>query len=213
MRFFVLALLVLVQATTAFISTTKRIDSSFSLNLFGKKKPAVSSSSKSSPEAVAAIEIFRKSSPKSELTDAALLEAFVQTANLFKGDKASALLCYKNQPGLFIITARSTTARDDSMPVGKYGRLTKTGYQSSITTAKECFTAYENKFGFEKAIGLVTRNPNLLAIRPTGYGSAEVAADETIYMSYLVDATRGRGQYLLGALALLLLCKPLGIHF
>lgn len=51
------------------------------------------------------------------------------------------------------------------------------------------------------------RNPSLLSIRTTGYGSAEVSGDETVYVSYLIDFTRPIGKYLLIGL-LLLLSKP-----
>ena len=53
----------------------------------------------------------------------------------------------------------------------------------------------------------------LLAIQPYGYAAAESAGDDAIAISYLLDVTRGKGQYFLVVLALLLLAKPLGIHF
>lgn len=198
-----------VQVTVAFIGRVKNVDSSYSLNMFGKKN---SISSSSSPEAIAAIRNFRRVEPKSELKDAALLKAFGEITTLFKGDKASALLCFKNQPKLFIYATRETKLMDDRSKNEIFKSMSG-GFKSSLQTVKECFVIYENKFGFEKAVGLATRNPSLLSVRPTGYASAETAAGETIFVSYLIDASRGKGQYFLGVLALLLLSKPFGIHF
>ena len=37
------------------------------------------------------------------------------------------------------------------------------------------------------------RNPSLLLVSPTGYGGADTSGEETMVISYLVDATRGKG--------------------
>ena len=60
---------------------------------------------------------------------------------------------------------------------------------------------------------MVTRNPNLLCVRARGYGSAEKAGGDAMALSYVIDATRGKGQYPLAILALLLLSKAAGISF
>ena len=66
---------------------------------------------------------------------------------------------------------------------------------------------FEAKWGFEKAKGVLVRNPSLFAVPVSGYGSAEKAGDETVVMSYVINATRPIGKPLLLVLALLLL-KP-----
>eukprot|EP00597_Dinobryon_sp_UTEXLB2267_P016755 CAMPEP_0201092150 /NCGR_PEP_ID=MMETSP0812-20130820/707_1 /ASSEMBLY_ACC=CAM_ASM_000668 /TAXON_ID=98059 /ORGANISM="Dinobryon sp., Strain UTEXLB2267" /LENGTH=168 /DNA_ID=CAMNT_0047343553 /DNA_START=109 /DNA_END=615 /DNA_ORIENTATION=+ len=72
---------------------------------------------------------------------------------------------------------------------------------------KDNFAMFESKWGFEKTLGLVTRNPNILSVATRGYGSAEVAGDETLYASYLIAATRPIGKPLL-LLLFGLLSKP-----
>jgi hypothetical protein len=52
---------------------------------------------------------------------------------------------------------------------------------------------------------LVKRNPNLLSVPTTGYGSAEGADKETIYLSYVIAYTRPIGGILLFTLFGLLL--------
>lgn len=66
---------------------------------------------------------------------------------------------------------------------------------------------FEGKWGFDKAKGVVIRNPSLFNVPVTGYGSAETAAEETIVISYVINATRPIGKPLLYTLFLLLL-KP-----
>ena len=56
---------------------------------------------------------------------------------------------------------------------------------------------------------MVIRNPNLLSLRPTGYGGAENSGDDTMYMSYIVAVTRPAGPFLLAATALGLLTPGL----
>ncbi|CAM9951679.1 unnamed protein product [Ectocarpus sp. 13 AM-2016] len=48
---------------------------------------------------------------------------------------------------------------------------------------------------------MVTRNPNLLAVRPTGFGGAANAKSDTMQMSYVIAATRPLGPVLLFGLA------------
>ena len=66
---------------------------------------------------------------------------------------------------------------------------------------------YEEKWGFEKAVGVVTRNPNLLRVPVEGYGSAATSGEETVVLSYIIDITRPIGKPLLAILFLCLL-KP-----
>ena len=115
-------------------------------------------------------------------------------------DDAAALTMVEKSPDLIRVALKKPAGEND-------------GFSSSLKTMQECFTTYEGTFGYEKALGLVTRNPNLLAIRPTGYGSAEAAGNDALYISYLIDATRGKGQYPLIILALLLLSKAAGVQF
>jgi len=44
-------------------------------------------------------------------------------------------------------------------------------------------------------------------------GSAETSGDETVVVSYLIEATRGKGQYLLPLLGALVASKVLGLSF
>ncbi|CAM9628199.1 unnamed protein product [Ascophyllum nodosum] len=51
---------------------------------------------------------------------------------------------------------------------------------------------------------MVTRNPNLLSVRPTGFGGASNAKSDTMTMSYLIAYTRPLGPFLLYGLLLAL---------
>lgn len=55
---------------------------------------------------------------------------------------------------------------------------------------RETFEAFTEVFGAEETKGMVTRNPNLLAVRPTGFGGAINAKKDTMQMSYLIAYTR-----------------------
>mmetsp|Transcript_35787 Transcript_35787/g.47239 ORF Transcript_35787/g.47239 Transcript_35787/m.47239 type:complete len:228 (-) Transcript_35787:553-1236(-) len=81
---------------------------------------------------------------------------------------------------------------------------------------KANFEVFENTYGTEKALGLITRNPGILAVPTTGYGSAEVAGDDAIVMSYIIAFTRPAGApLLLGLVGLLLtpfIKQQLGIN-
>lgn len=54
----------------------------------------------------------------------------------------------------------------------------------------ETFEAFSEVFGAEETKGMVTRNPNLLAVRPTGFGGAINAKKDTMQMSYVIAYTR-----------------------
>lgn len=62
------------------------------------------------------------------------------------------------------------------------------GYDGSLFQAT--FEAFSEVFGEEETRGMVTRNPNLLAVRPTGFGGACNAKSDTMQMSYIIAATR-----------------------
>jgi hypothetical protein len=74
---------------------------------------------------------------------------------------------------------------------------------------KGTFDCFVETFGEEGAIGMVRRNPGLLATSPVGFGSAATAGPETMALSYVVAATRPLGPYLLGLLFALLLTPTL----
>lgn len=61
-------------------------------------------------------------------------------------------------------------------------------YDSSIF--RETFEAFCEKFDPEDTKGMVTRNPNLLAVRPRGFGGACNAKGDTMTMSYIIAYTR-----------------------
>lgn len=67
------------------------------------------------------------------------------------------------------------------------------------------FKAFANKFGDEEARAMVLRNPNLLAVAPTGYQGADSVQDDTMILSYVIDATRPFGKILLPTFFLLIL--------
>eukprot|EP00633_Aureoumbra_lagunensis_P011048 CAMPEP_0197329038 /NCGR_PEP_ID=MMETSP0892-20130614/5377_1 /TAXON_ID=44058 ORGANISM="Aureoumbra lagunensis, Strain CCMP1510" /NCGR_SAMPLE_ID=MMETSP0892 /ASSEMBLY_ACC=CAM_ASM_000538 /LENGTH=202 /DNA_ID=CAMNT_0042825435 /DNA_START=2298 /DNA_END=2906 /DNA_ORIENTATION=+ len=56
---------------------------------------------------------------------------------------------------------------------------------------------FAETFGQEESKAMMLRNPNLLAVPPEGYQSAEKAGKETLYLSYVVEATRPLGPILL----------------
>lgn len=55
---------------------------------------------------------------------------------------------------------------------------------------QETFDAFCEVFPPEDTIGMVTRNPNLLGIRPRGFGGAANAKQDTMTMSYIIAYTR-----------------------
>lgn len=114
-----------------------------------------------------------------DLTEAELAERLNAIASITKSEK-NALLIVQNTPDVLTITSQRCI---------------------------DNFAVFEKKFGTEAAIGLITRNPNILSVPTTGYGSAEIAGNETIAISYLINATRPVGKLLI-ALLLLALSKP-----
>ena len=69
---------------------------------------------------------------------------------------------------------------------------------------------YSGCFGVDDAIGMVKRNPNLVAVATTGYGSAEASCakgggKDMMTMSYVIAFTRPIGKPLLTILSLCLL--------
>lgn len=123
------------------------------------------------------IALYRSELKKSEKTDSDLAAVFA-TLTKTLGSEASAALCCKNVPTLL-------NAPEDRI--------------------KGNFAVYTEKFGEDKARGMVERNPSLLFIPTKGYGSAEVAGDDAMVMSYVIGYTRPLGKVLLGALGLALL--------
>ena len=102
--------------------------------------------------------------------------------------------------------ALSKIVKDDTIAL----QIVKNVPDSLTISSQRCidnFAVYQEKFGFEEAVGLITRNPNILSVPTSGYGSAEVAGKETIYMSYVIDITRPLGKPLI-FLLFLLLAKP-----
>lgn len=69
---------------------------------------------------------------------------------------------------------------------------------------KPTLSAFAEKFGLDESKAMVSRNPGLLFIAPSGPGGADTATDLTMQFSYLVAATRPVGPLLLyGTLFLL----------
>lgn len=63
-------------------------------------------------------------------------------------------------------------------------------------------SAFSELFGEEEAKGMVIRNPSLLAVNPTVAASSD---DQTMQLSYVVSATRGKP---IGQVLIALLCIP-----
>lgn len=141
-----------------------------------------------SAEGEEAVALFRKTYPKPrpegkfDLEDWELALQFQFVSKLMQSDD-SALKIFKNAPTVFTVSEQRMT---------------------------EVFDIYVNeKWGFEKARDVCIRNPNLLAVPVRGYGSAEVAGDDAVSMSYIIAFTRPIGTPLLVTLAFLLSYKPL----
>ena len=143
------AFLLIAHLGNAFIFSPTQSFSLSRLNLFGKGKKA-SASSSGSAEATAAIAIFRKDEPTSELQDAKLLKSFNEITTMLKGDKAVALKIFTNSPDLFKYVSREAKTK---VSIGGPNIATT----ESINL---CFNIFVEKFGFEKAVGLVTRWTN-----------------------------------------------------
>lgn len=71
--------------------------------------------------------------------------------------------------------------------------------------------AFSAKFGEEEARAMVFRNPNLLAVPPTGYKAADAVGDDAMLLSYVVAATRPLGPVLLPAFFLALLTPSIEV--
>ena len=123
--------------------------------------------------------------PLNQVTDAQLGATFNTIASLYGGE-ARALNMVKAAPVVL--------SRDPSM----------------FTATKEAFlAAFDGKYTERQVEDMVIRNPNLLSLRPTGYGGADKSGDETMFMSYVVAVTRPAGPVLLAATAIGLLTPVL----
>mmetsp|Transcript_3677 Transcript_3677/g.3812 ORF Transcript_3677/g.3812 Transcript_3677/m.3812 type:complete len:183 (-) Transcript_3677:58-606(-) len=130
----------------------------------------------------AAIGEYKKSNPsvtpgsRYDVSEKDLVASFNALATALKSE-TDALEAVKAVPGVLVVPA---------------------------ATMKANFAIYEEKFGFDQAVGVVKRNPNIMQVRTTGYGSAETVGPETVYLSYVVAFTRPIGGFLLAGLAFLL---------
>lgn len=107
-----------------------------------------------------------------DLTDNDIAACFQAFARVI-GDESTALQMVATYPDVLLVDAEKVRAN---------------------------LATYTGKWGEEKALGVVTRNPALLAIPTTGYGSAEVAGDDAVVLSYVIAYTRPIGGLLLGLL-------------
>jgi hypothetical protein len=74
------------------------------------------------------------------------------------------------------------------------------GYNSE--NIEPSFKIFAEKFGDAQTRAMMKRNPALLSLQPTGFGSATGAKEDTLYLSYFIAATRPLGSavwYVLGA--------------
>jgi hypothetical protein len=117
-------------------------------NMFSKKdtkKVNAKGSVKITPNAQEAIDIFRKAFPKPaegssrDLTDKEIAFAFSEISKFVKDD-STVLKMLKISPSLIA---------------------------NDLKRSADNFDVYEETFGFDGAIGLITRNPNILLVRLT----------------------------------------------
>eukprot|EP01036_Dinobryon_divergens_P022851 gene22852-31149_t len=141
----------------------------------GKGKAVPKKTSAPSKEALEAIAAYKKSNPNPkpgrgrDLSAEELTERFSNLASVTKGEEA-ALKVVAAVPEVLVIKP---------------------------LLVKDNFAVFESKWGFEKTLGVITRNPNLLSVPTTGYGRSAGTRDETLYASYLIAATRPVGKPLL----------------
>jgi len=135
-----------------------------------------------------AIELLRKKYPAERIkvgtpiygiTDSQLMSQYNELVNIFDNEE-ELLVVIKLLPNILI---------------------------GDLNRVRANYNIYVDKWGIDKAKGVIFRNPALLSVPPTGYGSAEKAGDETVVLSYAIAATRPIGGLLLGAL-FLALSKP-----
>mmetsp|Transcript_74059 Transcript_74059/g.211442 ORF Transcript_74059/g.211442 Transcript_74059/m.211442 type:complete len:245 (+) Transcript_74059:49-783(+) len=84
---------------------------------------------------------------------------------------------------------------------------TKAAFLKAFTEPKE--DGAEPKYTEDDVVAMVVRNPLLVGISADGYGGADQAGDDTMYMSYVVAATRPLGPVLLYGTFFLLLTPAL----
>jgi len=159
-------LAVVVCSVSAFNAPRSRRFQLAPLSFWQKKAPAAPPAPVVTPEARTALETFRKDSPKKQIEDAELLQSFRNLAGLVSSDELALTMVTKAPAVLLLDPAR----------------------------VQANYNIYVDKWGLEKATGVVTRNPLLFSVPPTGYGSAEGAGDETVFLSYVVDVTRPIGK-------------------
>jgi len=194
MFFFALVVLLALQTSTAFrrqgvqSTSTTRLAPAFLFNFGAKKSSAASKKEEIKPASaltLEAVSLFRKSNTKSTVTDSLLEKNFVDLASVLSNSEANAIECVRAVPNVLLQPKNQVSGN---------------------------FEVFVGKWGVEKATGVVQRNPLLLAIPTTGYGSAEVAGDDAVVLSYVIAYTRPIGGVLLGLLFAALL-KPIVFGF
>jgi len=126
--------------------------------------------------------------------DKYLKAAFKEIAKLYGGED-NALKIVEASPGVLNMNSAGFAA-------------TKAAFVAALTEDKvddKSGKVTAAKFNEDDVVGMVVRNPNLINIRPSGYGGADTSDESTVQMSYVVAATRPAGPVLLGALAVALL--------
>jgi len=121
----------------------------------------------------------------SNLTNEDLKETFQRIASLYGGEGNARK----------IVEAEPKVLGYDSTRFSE----TKAAFVTAMCEGEEA------KYSEDDVVAMIMRNPNLIAVRPSGYGGADEADDSTVYMSYVIEATRPLGSILLGTLFLLLL--------
>uniref|UniRef100_A0A7S2K6C2 Uncharacterized protein n=1 Tax=Leptocylindrus danicus TaxID=163516 RepID=A0A7S2K6C2_9STRA len=149
-------------------------------------------------------------------------------AALSKADQSAAIETFRTAYG----GKRTKTGIDEKLLLKNLQLLAKeVGDDNAMIMVTKCpkvlefngsnfaptFANYCTNFGDDVALATVLRNPALMSVAPTGYGGADGAGQETVVLSYVVDATRDGGQVWLSLLAFLLLTPLLeqvtGVHF
>lgn len=158
------------------------------MQLFKKKAPAPVVEV-ASQQLTAAISIFRKQLQKPDLSDQVVASAFKVLTKTLDGNEGAALTIVTKFPAILAFIPQNDNAQK----------------------VQQTFEIYVEKWGLEKATQVVSRNPPLLCVRPTGKYSAGESGEDTVVISYVIDATRAYGKQLLFLLFALLVSKGLGL--
>jgi hypothetical protein len=184
------------------VTTATFLTDAFAFTTIPSSKPFTSriinsSSSTTSTKANTKTSLSAKSRPRSPLLDEAL-EAYPYS---FEGKRA--MVTQEKASAAFNELARLYGDEEALAMVKLESRV----LVFNIDNYEPCLEAWTEQFGLEAAQGMVGRNPNLLAVRPT---LAQKPAEDSMFFSYIIAASRPLPK-ILGA-GLLLSIATAGMH-